>query len=49
MFWSVYSVFCIFYGLFCKFCSHCAIWHPSSILTEVFLSSFLSCKANARV
>jgi hypothetical protein len=28
---------------------HCANWHSSATLTEVFLCFFLSCKANARV
>ena len=37
------------YALLCIFCFHCANWHSSAILTEVFPCFFLSCKANARV
>jgi len=39
----------VMYVLFCIFHFHCANWHSSAILTEVFLCFFLSCKANARV
>ena len=41
-------VFLLLY-MFCIFCCHRANWHSSPTLTEVFLCSFLSCKANARV
>ena len=37
------------YAVFCIFCFHCANWHSSATLTEVFPCFFLSCKANARV
>jgi hypothetical protein len=33
------------YSLFCTFCFHCANWHSSATLTEVFPPFFLSCKA----
>ena len=38
----------VMYVLFCIFCFHCANWHSSATLTEVFLCSFFSCKANDR-
>ena len=37
------------YVLFCIFCFHCAKWHSSATLTDVFLYFFLNCKVNARV
>ena len=50
----VFSLLCFYilivmYVLFCIFCFHCANWHSSATLTEVFPCFFLSCKANARV
>ena len=35
--------------LFRIFCFHCANWHSSATLNEVFLCFFHSCKANAMV
>ena len=39
----------VMHVLFCIFCFHCANWHSSATLTEVFPCFFLSCKAHARV
>jgi hypothetical protein len=40
---------CIVIVMYSLFCFHCAFWHSSAALTEVFQCFFLSCKANARV
>ena len=43
------NILIVMYVLFCIFCFHHANWHSSAILTEVFLCSFFSSTANARV
>ena len=39
----------VMHVLFCIFCFHCANWHSSATMTEVFPCFFPSCKADAGV